>query len=286
MNIYGGAESLCNYYAWKKIWPFWQYLHNLCNCVYYLRLWHEFIVSYFAKDEFLLWTIIPCSNGYIIFLSNYLSHRPQGSVLGDRFYLCFFISPIVGVIQSSSEMSNKDNFSSIRGWHSASYWYKVIYTWVRRFPDMRPLHISLNTAHSWCKPNSSISSFTHSLQVFLPLPAHLISATTTFLQGDSVTPNHTHSYVPHAQTTSIYHASPLQTLNTQKTIQDLTSLPILQSHTKHPSHHHTLCSPQALQILSLHCPCLSPICQHPQDTGPKNLSLHVIGCTTDCKDVR
>ena len=29
-----------------------------------------------------------------------------------------------------------------------------------------------------------------------------------------------------------------------------TSLPILQIHTTHPSHHHTLCSPQALQILS------------------------------------
>ena len=35
------------------------------------------------------------------------------------------------------------------------------------FPDMRSLHISLNTTHSGCKPSSSISSFTHSLQVFL-----------------------------------------------------------------------------------------------------------------------
>ena len=31
------------------------------------------------------------------------------------------------------------------------------------------LHISLNTTHSECKPSSSISSFTHSLQAFLPL---------------------------------------------------------------------------------------------------------------------
>ena len=45
------------------------------------------------------------------------------------------------------------------------------------FPDMRPLHISLNTAHSGCKPNSSVSSFTHSLQVFLPLPIYLTPAT-------------------------------------------------------------------------------------------------------------
>ena len=66
------------------------------------------------------------------------------------------------------------------------------------FPDMRPLHISLNTAHSLCKPSFFISSFTHSYQVFLPLPAPLLPATTTFLQADtqsssllrSTCPNH------------------------------------------------------------------------------------------------
>ena len=61
---------------------------------------------------------------------------------------------------------------------------------------------SLNTAHSGCKPSlcSSVSSFTHSLHVFLPLPPpHFYRPT----------PNHLCSYVPHAQTTSIYHASPL-----------------------------------------------------------------------------
>ena len=46
---------------------------------------------------------------------------------------------------------------------------------------MRSLHISLNTTHSGCKHSFSISSLTHSLQVFLPLYAHLTSATTTFL---------------------------------------------------------------------------------------------------------
>ena len=62
---------------------------------------------------------------------------------------------------------------------------------------MRLLHISLNTTHSECKPSSSISSFTHSLQVFLLLPAHLTPATITFLQADtqslllrSTCPNH------------------------------------------------------------------------------------------------
>ena len=42
-------------------------------------------------------------------------------------------------------------------------------------PVMKPLHISLNTAHSGCIPSSSMSSFTHTLQVFLPLlfPHHI-----------------------------------------------------------------------------------------------------------------
>ena len=52
------------------------------------------------------------------------------------------------------------------------------------FPDMKSLHISLNTTHSGCKLSSSISSLTHSLQVFLPLLAHLTPATITFLQAD------------------------------------------------------------------------------------------------------
>ena len=73
-------------------------------------------------------------------------------------------------------------------------------------------------------------------------------------------------------------------LNTQKTVQDLTLLPIFQRYTTHPPHHHTLCSLKALQILSLHYPCLSPICQHTLETGPKHHSIHEIGCATGCKD--
>ena len=81
-----------------------------------------------------------------------------------------------------------------------------------------------------------------------------------------------HSYVPNAQTISIHHASQLQpTLNTKKTEQDFTSLPILQRHSAHPPHHHTLCSLQALQIFSLLYPCFNLICQHTLDTGPENL---------------
>ena len=70
------------------------------------------------------------------------------------------------------------------------------------FPDMRSLHISLNTTHSECKPSSSISSSTHFLQVFLPPPAHLTPATTTFLQADISTltfhmPKPPQSTMPH-----------------------------------------------------------------------------------------
>ena len=71
---------------------------------------------------------------------------------------------------------------------------------------MKTLHTSLNTAHSECKPSSTISSFTLSKSSSLyphisPLPPpHFYR----------LTPNHLHSYVPHAQTTSIYPASPPQ----------------------------------------------------------------------------
>ena len=64
---------------------------------------------------------------------------------------------------------------------------------------MKPLHISLNTPHSACKPSSFISSFVlHTFKPSLPLPAHFTPATTTFLQADtqsspllrSTCPNH------------------------------------------------------------------------------------------------
>ena len=43
---------------------------------------------------------------------------------------------------------------------------------------IRSLHISLNTAHSGCKPSDFISSSTHSYQIFLFLPLHLAPAST------------------------------------------------------------------------------------------------------------
>ena len=98
-----------------------------------------------------------------------------------------------------------------------------------------------------------------------------------------VTPNHftLMFHMPKSsQPTTPHHLS--HALKTQKTVQDLTSLPILQRHSTHPTHHHTLDSFQAMQILSLHCPCLSPICQYTLDTCPKNHSLPVIWCTTGC----
>jgi hypothetical protein len=58
-------------------------------------------------------------------------------------------------------------------------------TRVRRFIRYEATAISFNLTHSGSKPSSSISSFTHSHQVFLPLPAPLTPTTTTFLQVDT-----------------------------------------------------------------------------------------------------
>ena len=71
---------------------------------------------------------------------------------------------------------------------------------------MKSLLISLNTTYSGCKPCTFMSSFTHSLQVFLFLPFHLTPATSTFLQAD--TQSSTLLCAPDAQTTSICHVSP------------------------------------------------------------------------------
>ena len=95
---------------------------------------------------------------------------------------------------------------------------------------MRPLHISRNTAHSGCKPSSSVSSFTHSLQVFLPLPTQVTPATTTFLQADTQSSSLLRFYMPKpSQSTMPCHLS--HASNIQKTVQDLTELLILQRHT-------------------------------------------------------
>ena len=142
---------------------------------------------------------------------------------------------------------------------------------------MRSLHISLNTTHSGCKPSSSISSLTHSLQVFPPLPAHLTPATTTFLQADTQSSPLLRSTCPnHApQSTTPHHLS--DTLNSQKTVKIHTALFILQRHLTHPSHHHPFRSLQTLQICYLHRPGFSPICQYTLDTSLVYVSFHLCG---------
>ena len=145
---------------------------------------------------------------------------------------------------------------------------------------MRPLRISLNTAHSACKPSSFISSFTHSYQVFLPLYPHISPLPPPHFYRP--TSNHLHSYVPHAQTTSIYHTSPL--LPRSEYPKDCTS-PHFASYPSETPHTSISLSCALLlsrlcQIVSLHCPCLNPIYQHALDTGPKNLPLHAMRRTT------
>ena len=120
----------------------------------------------------------------------------------------------------------------------------------------------------------------HTFSPSIPtLPAHLTPATTTFLQAD---PNHLHSYVPHAQTTSIYHASPPQRRSEpQKIVQIHTVLPIFSDT---PHIHLTIIrsvfadllssSPRFQSHMSIHSghvqPCISfPLCgmMHPELSG-------------------
>ena len=149
---------------------------------------------------------------------------------------------------------------------------------------MKSLHISLNTAHSACKPSTSMSSFTHSLQIFLFLPLHHGPAIFTFLQADTQSSTLLCSRCPNQlnpQPHNICH-----TLYTQKTVQIHTALSILQRHSTHPSHHHPFCSLQTLQICSLHRPGFNPICQHTLDTSSVYLSFYVVWCPTGCQDWR
>ena len=147
------------------------------------------------------------------------------------------------------------------------------------FPNMRLLHISLNTIYtlSECKP----SSLAHPYH-----PLHILSKSSCPYPHISPLPpphfyrltlNHLHSYVPHAQTTSIYHASPPQPRSEpQKTVQIHTAFPILQRHPAHPSHHHPFRPLHTLQICFLHRPGFSPICQYTLDASLVYLSLYVV----------
>ena len=145
---------------------------------------------------------------------------------------------------------------------------------------MRPLHIFLNTAHSGCKPSSSVSSFTHSLQVFLPLPTHFTPATTTFLQADTQSSPFLRSTCPIPNHLNLPCLTTFAMLWKPKRLYK-TSLLFLSFRDTPHIHLTIMCSAlQAMQILSLYCPCLNPICQHALDTGPENLPLHAMWHTT------
>ena len=140
-------------------------------------------------------------------------------------------------------------------------------------PQMKPLHISLNTAHSGCKPSSFMSSFTVTL--FLPLPTHLSLQIST--GRHPIIPTFTLQMLKPSQSAMPHHLS--YTLNTKKTVQNLTvltTLSVLQRHSTYPSHHHTLCYLQAMQIPSLYCPCPIPVRQHTLGTSSIHLSYYMI----------
>ena len=148
---------------------------------------------------------------------------------------------------------------------------------------MKSLHTSLKTAHSGRKPSTFMSSSTHPFHVFLFLPYIAPFSPPHFFRP---TPNHHHYYyytvsftlnvsaIIHTptlhmpkppQSTPPHHL--IDALYTQKTVQIHIALSILQRHSTHPSHHHSLRPLQAMQILSLYRPCVSPICQHTLDTS-------------------
>ena len=108
----------------------------------------------------------------------------------------------------------------------------------------------LNTAHSRCKPSSSMSSSTYSLQVFLPLSPLFSPTISTILQPDTQSS-------PLLGSTCLNHINLLR-LTTSATLWTLkrctrphfTSY-ILQKRTTHLPHHHTLCSLQAMRVVRM-----------------------------------
>ena len=98
---------------------------------------------------------------------------------------------------------------------------------------MKSLQISLNTAHSGCKPSSFMSSFTHSFH-YLPrtlLPYHLHIST----DGHPIIPTLMFQMTKPSQFAMPHHLS--HTLWIPKRLQNLTLLPILQ---RHPHIHLTI----------------------------------------------
>ena len=152
---------------------------------------------------------------------------------------------------------------------------------------MRPLHISLNTTHSKCKPSSSIY---HPLLHILPkssCPYPHISPLPP-LHFYRPTPNHLHSYVPHAQTTSICYLPRLTTSATLWTLKWLYKSTLRFLTFSNTPLIHLIIIRSVLSRLSsyLHRPGFRPICQHTVDTSLVYLSLYALWCTPSCQDRR
>ena len=85
----------------------------------------------------------------------------------------------------------------------------------------------------------------------------------------SIIPTLTLKTIIPSQSAMPYHIG--HTLNTQKASQILTALSIVQGHSTHPFYHNTFCPLQTFQVLSLHCPDFSLMCQNTLDTRSINL---------------
>ena len=160
---------------------------------------------------------------------------------------------------------------------------------------MKPLHISLNTTHSDCKPCAIISFFTHSQQVFLSLLAIIIIIFIIIILLSH--PCHHHISTgrhPIISTLTFHISKPPQSTMPHHLSHALNPKKLYKS-TLHflsfsdtPHIHLTIIRSvlSRLQICFLHRPGFSPICQYTLDTSLVYLSLYAVWCTPSCQDRR
>src|SRR3989441_8267447 len=117
-----------------------------------------------------------------------------------------------------------------------------------------------------------MSSFTHSIHVFLGLPFLTPPTISKFLHLETQSPASLRSTCPNHL--SLPRLTNLSTHNTQPTPELLTRSFVLQSHSRHPPYHVIFRSHKPLHIIHFHRLSLATIHKHPLHTRSIYLSLH------------
>ena len=167
----------------------------------------------------------------------------------------------------------------------------VMYGWphptkctILYYPSKLP--ISYRQPIIGCRPNNYMPSLAHSPHVFLSLPLHFTSTTSIFLQANT-------------QSSLLLCSSRSKHLN----LTCLTTSPMLSEYSESGTNPHcTLYPSRTLQksislqyALSSPCRFFAFIAhvsvpyvrkQHTLNTGPKNLSLGMVRCTSSCQNGR